>query len=47
MEGGLWWAGQAQGLIHDIPTVAELIDRISDEALRIIRERLPSLVKTA
>ena len=47
MEGGLWWAGQAQGLIHDIPTVAELIDRISDEAIRIIRERLPSLVKPA
>ena len=28
------------GLIHDIPTVKELIDRIMMEAEQIIRERL-------
>jgi NAD(P)H-dependent flavin oxidoreductase YrpB (nitropropane dioxygenase family) len=44
MEGGLWWAGQAQGLIHDIPSVSELIQRISDEAICTIQERLPNLV---
>jgi NAD(P)H-dependent flavin oxidoreductase YrpB (nitropropane dioxygenase family) len=32
-------AGQAIGLIHDVPTVKELVDRIVDEALQI-RERL-------
>jgi nitronate monooxygenase len=29
-----------QGLIHDIPTVKELIDRIVSEAEEIIRGRL-------
>jgi nitronate monooxygenase len=44
MEGGLWWAGQAQGLIHDIPTVADLIDRMTGEAISIIQQRLPKFV---
>ncbi|MEE4382512.1 MAG: nitronate monooxygenase, partial [Pseudomonadales bacterium] len=33
-------AGMVQGLIHDIPTVKELIDRIVSEAEEIIRGRL-------
>lgn len=37
---GVWSAGQVQGLIHDIPTCRELIDRIMDEAQTLIRERL-------
>ncbi len=41
-------AGQAPGLIHDVPTVKELVDRIVSEAEEIIRERptgsLPSAV---
>ena len=40
LDAGLVWAGQVQGLIHDIPTVAELMRRIVDDAMRIIRERL-------
>ncbi len=40
LDAGLIWAGQVQGLIHDIPTVAELMKRIVDDATRIIRERL-------
>jgi nitronate monooxygenase len=32
MEDGLWWAGQTQGLIHDVPTVAELVARIVADA---------------
>ena len=40
LDAGLVWAGQVQGLIHDIPTVAELIDRIIREATEIIRGRL-------
>ncbi|MDR3417181.1 MAG: nitronate monooxygenase family protein [Nevskia sp.] len=40
LDAGLIWAGQVQGLIHDIPTVAELIGRIMGEARDIIRGRL-------
>ena len=36
LDAGLLWAGQSQGLIHDIPTVAELIERIMREAATII-----------
>ncbi len=37
---GIWSAGQVQGLIHDIPTCAELISRIVSEAEGILRERV-------
>lgn len=40
LDAGLIWAGQVQGLIHDIPTVGELIERIIREATDIIRGRL-------
>lgn len=44
LDAGLYWAGQVQGLIHDIPSVAELIERIIGEARAIVGERLPSLL---
>jgi nitronate monooxygenase len=44
LDAGLIWAGQVQGLIHDIPTVAELMRRIVTEATEIIQKRLPRLV---
>lgn len=37
---GIFWAGMVQGLIHDIPTCAQLIDRIIEEAETIIDSRL-------
>ncbi len=40
VEAGLVWAGQVQGLIHDIPTCAELIGRIMHDARAIITDRL-------
>ena len=43
LDAGLIWAGQVQGLIHDIPTCAELIDTIVAEAHRLIAERLPAV----
>ena len=43
-EGGIWSAGMIQGLIHDIPTVKELIDTIVADAEEIIKGRLASLV---
>ena len=39
-EHGIWSAGMVQGLIHDVPTVKALIDRIVAEAETIIRQRL-------
>jgi nitronate monooxygenase len=44
VDAGLIWAGQVQGLIHDIPTCQELIDRIVGDAEAIIRGRLAGLV---
>lgn len=40
INAGLIWAGQVQGLINDIPTVAELMKRIIGEARDIIQSRL-------
>jgi len=37
---GIWSAGQTQGLIHDIPSCKELVDRIVSEAEAIIKKRL-------
>lgn len=42
-DGGIWSAGQVQGLIDDIPTVKELVDRIIAEAESIIKVRLASM----
>ena len=43
MDAGAWSCGMVAGLIHDIPTCAELIDRIMTEADALIRERLVGL----
>src|SRR6266852_5814571 len=40
MDAGAWSCGMVVGLIHDIPTVKELIDRIMADAERLIRQRL-------
>ena len=45
LDAGLIWAGQVQGLINDIPTCAELINRIMQEATDVVRERLGGLIK--
>jgi nitronate monooxygenase len=43
MDAGVWSCGMVAGLIHDIPTCQELIDRIMTEAEAIIGDRLRSL----
>lgn len=43
MDLGAWSCGMVAGLIHDVPTVKELIDRIMAEAHAIIHERLARL----
>ena len=40
IDGGIWSAGQSQGLIHDIPTCDELVKRIMKQAEDIIHARL-------
>ena len=44
MDAGAWSCGMVAGLIHDIPTVKELIDRIMAEAQQIVRQRLAGMV---
>jgi nitronate monooxygenase len=44
LDAGLVWAGQIQGLIHDIPTCEQLISRIVRDAEQIIRSRLNGLL---
>jgi nitronate monooxygenase len=40
---GIWSVGQAQGLIHDIPTVAQLVARVMSQAEQIVERRLPGM----
>ena len=46
-NGGIWSAGMVQGLIEDVPTVKELLDRIMTEAEAIIEGRLAGMVHGA
>lgn len=44
VEAGAWSCGMVAGLINDVPTVQELIDRIMDEAKAIIRQRMGGML---
>jgi NAD(P)H-dependent flavin oxidoreductase YrpB (nitropropane dioxygenase family) len=43
LEHGIWSAGTCMGLINDIPSCKELVDRIMGEAREIVQARLRSL----
>jgi len=43
LDAGGWSCGMVAGLVHDIPTVKELIDRIMREADELIHQRLTGL----
>jgi nitronate monooxygenase len=43
-DGGIWTVGQSQGLIHDIPTCAELVRNIMTQAEGVITGRLDAMV---
>jgi nitronate monooxygenase len=45
MDAGAWSCGMVAGLIHDIPTCKELIDRIMREAEALIQGRLRGLLE--
>lgn len=44
LDGGIWSAGMVAGLIHDIPTCAELVNRIVSEAETLIQKRIAPVV---
>jgi NADH:quinone reductase (non-electrogenic) len=44
MDAGAWSCGMVAGLIHDIPTCKQLIDRIMAEAEGLIRRRLSGML---
>ena len=44
MDAGAWSCGMVAGLIHDVPTVKELIDRIMADAEVLITQRLAGLL---
>jgi nitronate monooxygenase len=43
MDGGLWWAGQTQGLIDSVLTCQQVVDDIMAQAESIINDRLAAL----
>ena len=45
MDAGAWSCGMVAGLIHDVPTVKALIDRIMTEAEALITQRLAGLLR--
>ncbi|KXO98327.1 NAD(P)H-dependent flavin oxidoreductase [Tsukamurella pseudospumae] len=44
MDDGMWWAGQTQGLIESVDTVAGVVGTVVAEAEEIMARRLPGLV---
>ena len=38
MDGGLWWASQAQGLIDSVDSVADVVSGVMAEAERLMAE---------
>ena len=44
MDAGAWSCGMVAGLIHDIPTCKELVERIVADAEEIIKSRLSQFV---
>ena len=47
LDHGIIWGGQTVGLIQDVPTVKELVDRIISEAAGIVNDRLTNLLPVA
>jgi nitronate monooxygenase len=45
MEAGAWSVGMVVGLIHDVPTCKELIDRIMAQAQALIAGRLAGMLR--
>jgi NAD(P)H-dependent flavin oxidoreductase YrpB (nitropropane dioxygenase family) len=46
-DHGIWTAGLCQGLIHDIPAVGDMVERIVREAEEVIGGRLAAMLPSA
>ena len=46
VEAGAWSCGMVVGLINDIPSVKQLIDRIVRQAEELISTRLQGMLRT-
>ena len=44
LEAGVWSVGMVQGLVHDVPTAADLVTRIVAEGEEIVRGRLGGML---
>lgn len=44
LDGGLWWAGQAQALVEEVSPVEEVIRGILADAQRLVAKTLPALL---
>ena len=44
VEGGMWWAGQSQGLIDEVCSCSEVVSSIVADAERIIAGRLQEMI---
>ena len=44
LSKGVFWAGMVQGLIHDIPTCQDLVERIVGDAEKILRGRMTAML---
>lgn len=44
MDGGLWWAGQSQGLIAEVASCREVVESIVAEAEEIIYRRMSTVL---
>lgn len=44
MDGGVWWAGQTQGLIDSIDSVDNVVSKIICDAEDVIRKKLPAVL---
>jgi nitronate monooxygenase len=45
LDAGLVWAGQSQGLIRDVPSVADLVARIMSDATTVIERNLRAILR--
>ena len=43
-DAGAWSCGMVAGVIHDIPTCSDLVERIVSDAEEIIKARLSKFV---
>ena len=46
LDAGLVWAGQSQGLIRDVPSVAALVARIVSDATLVIERNLRAMLRS-